>query len=200
MINTIIFDIGGVVLSYNKDELESYMIKSTGVSIYSSEAALKYREEFTIGGISTDVYLDKLRRLAEKNISLSELKNKYSEAYIDSFQIYKPILELIKKLRNRYKIICLTNTNEFHYEINKKRGLFDYFDKVVSSHLEGKSKPDPAIYKSILNQHRINSGEAVFIDDNIVNVKAAVVAGIDAIHFKDYNSLLSELKKRGVTL
>lgn len=70
-------------------------------------------------------------------------------------------------------------------------------DVVVSGH-EGVTKPDPAIYRLLLDRNRLAPETCVFIDDNGANVAAAAALGIDAILFTDPEALRAALAARGL--
>ena len=55
-------------------------------------------------------------------------------------------------------------------------------------------KPEPAIYKHLVEQTGIVPGESVFIDDLLTNVVAARESGLHAIQFRDPASCRAELR------
>ena len=65
--------------------------------------------------------------------------------------------------------------------------------KVVSGD-EGVIKPDPRIFRVLLERYRIRPEEAVFIDDNPANAAAAAALGIHGIHFRSPTLLRGELE------
>ena len=75
--------------------------------------------------------------------------------------------------------------------------LFDRFRDIVVSGDERLVKPDPAIYRLALDRFGLQSGEAVFVDDNAANVESAATLGIHAILFTDEPSLRAELRGLG---
>ena len=56
-------------------------------------------------------------------------------------------------------------------------------------------KPMPEIYLLALNQAGVRADEAVFVDDFIENVEGAQEVGMSAIHFKDSQGTIRQLKK-----
>jgi 2-haloacid dehalogenase len=76
--------------------------------------------------------------------------------------------------------------------------LFDRFRDVVVSGDERLVKPDPAIYALALDRFELEPGEGMFIDDNLANVEAARKNGFVAHHFRDAQTLSSELSRLGI--
>ena len=63
---------------------------------------------------------------------------------------------------------------------------------------EGVIKPDPRIFRILLERYRIAPEEAVFIDDNPGNATAATSLGIHGIHFRSPELLRRELESVGL--
>lgn len=103
--------------------------------------------------------------------------DKVIESYKKNYEKYSPVnqkmVDLIDKLRTKFKIYALSNTNLIHKEVNEKRGLFKHFDKSFLSCEIGIRKPNKEIYQIILDQIKVDPKELVFIDDNKENIKTA---------------------------
>lgn len=67
------------------------------------------------------------------------------------------------------------------------------FDVLVWSFQHLMAKPDPAIYRLVLEKLNVQPGEALFLDDKLVNIKAAQALGMHAIQFSTVDRLRSEL-------
>ncbi|MCW2879354.1 MAG: hypothetical protein JWQ95_3454 [Sphaerisporangium sp.] len=65
--------------------------------------------------------------------------------------------------------------------------------RFYSGHL-GLVKPDAEIYLQVAAGLRARPGDFVFVDDRLVNVNGAESAGMSAIHFRDAETLRSDLK------
>ena len=64
-------------------------------------------------------------------------------------------------------------------DVSAQRARFaflDWFDGIVVSGSEGVIKPDPRIFRILLDRYGIAANEAVFIDDNPKNAQAASAA------------------------
>lgn len=93
-----------------------------------------------------------------------------------------PVVAAIRKLRatGRYKVAALTNDFQFprdhpFADRSELRGLFDVF---ISSSECGMRKPEKGIYRLVLERLGVAPGEAVFLDDLGLNLKAARELGI----------------------
>ena len=73
-----------------------------------------------------------------------------------------------------------------------------WFDGIVVSGDEGVMKPDPRIFRILLERNGIAPQAAVFIDDNPANAAAATRLGIHGIHFRSPAQLRRELAALGL--
>lgn len=74
------------------------------------------------------------------------------------------------------------------------------FDGVVVSAHERLLKPDPAIYRVLLERYRLDAGECIFIDDSEKNVQGARSVGMQAVHFVEPIDLRAALRGLGAGL
>ena len=99
----------------------------------------------------------------------------------------------------KYKHFALTNWQADLFNIALVRYDFlHWFDGRVVSGVEKVRKPFPEFYQRLLDRYNVEPANAVFIDDNLRNVKAAEEMGIQSIHFKSPEQLREELGKAGV--
>lgn len=73
-----------------------------------------------------------------------------------------------------------------------------WFRDIVVSGREGVAKPDPAIYRILLDRHGLSAADCLFIDDRPENVAAGVALGMDGVLFTDPPALARDLSARGL--
>jgi FMN phosphatase YigB (HAD superfamily) len=110
-----------------------------------------------------------------------------------------PILgveELLERIRARYRVAFLSNSNEVHAELIPKKfaTLFQKDDRFIFSHRFKVAKPDPELYRRALEVIGAQAQQVVFIDDLLENVHAALSVGIQSYQFVDTVSLTRELE------
>jgi len=198
MIKNIIFDLGNVLVSFQPE----LYLKSKGLS--SDDVNLVYKEiflskewvELDRGTISRD---EALKAICDRNESDKKLLMENT----DFEKILEPIAENVRILgelkKKGYKLYYLTNYHEDLFEYSyDKLGFFHHFDGgVVSAHVK-LIKPDPPIYKKLIEKYHLQPEETLFIDDSEKNTQAATELGIQAIHLPDYNVLEELLKKSNI--
>jgi 2-haloacid dehalogenase len=107
-------------------------------------------------------------------------------------------VEIFRELKDsgRFKLYALTNWQSGLFDIALVRYNFlHWFDGRVVSGEEKTRKPFPEFYQRLLDRYRVEAGSALFIDDNLRNVKAAEQLGINSIHFTSPGALRNELQQ-----
>ncbi len=94
-------------------------------------------------------------------------------------QVYPGVVEGLEWLKaNDYKVGCVTNKAEaFTVPLLKDKGLYDYFDVVVSGDTCSRKKPDPEPLLHAARQMGVAPDHALMIGDSKSDVKAARAAG-----------------------
>lgn len=111
-------------------------------------------------------------------------------------------VELLEGLRaNGVRNFAITNfSHEKFAEARKRFGFLNGFEGVIVSGEEKVIKPDPAIYRLLLDRYGLTAGECLFIDDSPKNVESARAIGMHAHHFKNPAALAATLKTHGFEL
>ena len=112
---------------------------------------------------------------------------------------YPGAVDLLKRLRRRYGIAILSNTNELHWQrFSEDFGLLDCCDRIFVSHLLGMVKPEAEIFDYVIGALDTAPQEILFLDDNHANVSAAQAAGMQAELVHGFENALGVLSARGI--
>ena len=96
----------------------------------------------------------------------------------------EPTAELIRDLKAAgYKLYVLSNMSHEFIAYLRKKEVYAYFDGEVVSCEEGVVKPDPAIYRTLIDRYSLDVEQTMFIDDRRENVEVAASFGITPFHF-----------------
>jgi putative hydrolase of the HAD superfamily len=206
IINTLIFDLGGVVVFETPNLLKTIftdMSKETGISYETFDEGLKkYKTDVQTGKMTLlDFYKNNLSSSQKTDIKPEQLLQMHLSIYEKySGEYDNEMLELIKKLRNNYNTVCLTNTEPEIAELNRKKGLFNYFNRSFISTEMGLRKPDTAVYEKVLDELQIEPQQAVFIDNISSYVEAAEKTGMSGIVYSGIERLKQDLKMLDVDI
>lgn len=109
---------------------------------------------------------------------------------------YDGALEMLVHLRRDYTTACLTNCNALHWR--RLQPLLAQLDHAFSSHLMGLVKPDPAIFRRVVDALGCDAADICFFDDSARNVDAARAAGMSAEHVAGFGELSRRLCRLGL--
>ncbi len=102
---------------------------------------------------------------------------------------------ILEALRERgTALFALTNFNGVKFSETRARFPFlGHFRDVVVSGDEGLVKPDPAIYRLLMERNGLSPAQCFFIDDSEPNVTGARAVGMMAHHFRSAAGLRATL-------
>ena len=195
-INTIIWDIGGV-LERTVDAAPRFELASRlGIDVEElSDLIFGTSTEFRVqlGQISREehlAYVQTQLRLATR----AEL-DQVLDQFFSGDRLDTNLVDHIRQLKTSCTTAVLSNYSEILREkISTTWKIGDAFDHLIISSEVGHKKPDPEIYHIALQTIGCQPDEAAFIDDFTENIVAARQLGIHGIHFKTPEQTLSEIK------
>jgi len=191
-----LFDLGNTVIKLAYERVLENLCKDASIArdamVELFEKPGSYRD-LERGAVNFSEFYDFLCDRAGYRASL----NDFRAVWTDFFDGPMPgIEEVLDRVRERYRVAFLSNSNEVHAEVIPRQyaGLFRKDDRFVFSHRFKCAKPDPEFFNRALEVVGALPQQTVFIDDLSENVVAARGLAIHAFQFRDSRSLLSELE------
>ncbi len=199
MIKTVIFDIGNVLAGFEwKAYFEKFgYSKEVLARIAKATVESKAWSEYDRGMLTDEEVLNQFVR----NDPGIEKELRESLENIDGMLVkYDYAIPWVKELKQKgYQVLVLSNfAHRAHHDCKDVLGFLDYVDGGILSYQEKTIKPEPEIYRRLLERYRLVPEECVFLDDLESNLAAAAEFGIKTIHFTDKDSAEAELKALGV--
>jgi HAD superfamily hydrolase (TIGR01509 family) len=199
-IHWFLFDVGNTVIKVAYERVLENICKRAAIErdelVEIFEAPGAYRD-LERGAVSFAEFYHFLCDKAGYRGSQQELQ----ETWSDFFDGPLPGIEdLLDRLRRRYRIAFLSNSNEVHAELipRKFATLFQKDDRFIFSHRFRCAKPDPEMFRRALEVIGALPTQAAFVDDMLDNVLAARALGITAFQFRDSFALERELNLAGL--
>ncbi len=196
-VNTIIFDLGGVLIDWNPHYVfnDGYFdtIKKRNY-FFEHICPSGWNENQDAGYPIAKATEERVALFPEWEKPIRDFYGRWIE------MLGGPIdktVDVFKELKQNpsLKFYALTNWSAETFPIAIERFDFlQWFDGRVVSGEEKMRKPFPEFYQLLLNRYKVKPEVAIFIDDNLRNVKAAEVLGIRSIHFNSPSLLMTELK------
>ncbi|HEY4797981.1 MAG TPA: HAD family phosphatase [Bacteroidia bacterium] len=197
-VKNIIFDFGGVILNID-NKLAEKSFERLGLKkfdqLYSQAAQKELFDELETGLISPDMFRKKIRNYISSDVSDLQIDNAWNSMLLD---LPEERIELLEKLKPKYRLFLLSNTNEIHfakfsaYMRNKfRRDLFSgLFEKAYLSFEVKMRKPNVAIFEHVLNQSGLKGDETLFIDDSFQHIEGAKKVGLRAVFLEKGKTIL----------
>jgi FMN phosphatase YigB (HAD superfamily) len=193
-IDNIIFDLGGVILNLDYHQTfhafkkyapqiddDTFVGKSKQHTIFS---------DYEIGKISSRAFRDELNAFYQMNLDDKTFDECWNAMLFD---LPLERIKLIQKLRSSgKKVFLLSNINEIHEHAVEERfsqfgfshGFRELFDQAYYSHLVGMRKPNPEIFKRVLEENELRKENTLFIDDSVQHIESAERLGLKVVHLK----------------
>ncbi|CMW19859.1 hydrolase [Streptococcus pneumoniae] len=193
----IIFDLGNVLIEWNKEKILSKICKND--LEYNLFNKFVFQSNLWIDLDNGKISLEFL-----ENQLIDEMGHQYQDQihelvwnWFNYIDLYDEVYELIKQLKKKnFQIYVLSNTSSiFHI-------LLDSVLSKVSSVLDGyviscevkMMKPQKEIYLSLVNKYQLDIKDCIFLDDLEENVEAARTLGIKAFQIKERKEISNILK------
>ncbi len=196
MINTIVFDLGAVLIDWNPryvyrqlfvtDDAMEYFLSAICNSAWNEmqDAGRSFGEATHI---LTSQYPEYTNEILAYYGRWEEMLNGPIDATVDLF--------LSLKSSKKYQILALTNWSAESFPVAlAKYDFLSLFDGILVSGEEKLKKPDPAIFHLLIERYNLSPEKCLFIDDNITNVKSAEDLGFNCIHFTDVERDIIRIK------
>lgn len=184
-VKNLIIDLGVVLLNLNAERCYN-TFKEYGIPNIRQLVGSSYKtgicNELEKGLITPETFRDELRKLTGKELTDRQIDTAWNSFLLD-IPAYK--LDLLLRLRKKYTVYLLSNTNAIHWEWIKKHSfeykgfhVEDFFEKIYLSFEMKRVKPDKEIFLTLLEDANLNASETFLIDDARENCLVAESLGI----------------------
>lgn len=202
-IDTIIFDLGGVLIDWNPEYVFLDVFNGDRKKMkwfFDTICTSDWNENQDAGYPMAQATEDRVTLFPEyeKEIRLfyGRWVDMLGEAITGTVSILKKLID-----SEDYKIVALTNWSAETFPIALNRFDFlHWFEGIIVSGEEKTRKPFDDIYLLTLERFNIKAENAIFIDDNLRNIEAANNLKINGIHFESPEQLLQQLKTFNINL
>ncbi len=184
-IKNLIFDFGGVLINLDRQRcIENF--RKLGLEkvdellgMYSQQGIFMQHEK---GLISSAQFRDSIRGQITQEVTDEQIDAAWNSFLVD---IPRFKLDMLLKLREKYVVYLLSNTNEIHWQWSclhafryKAFRAEDFFEHIYLSYEMKMAKPDADIFQKVLDETGILPNETLFIDDSEANCRTAEALGI----------------------
>jgi putative hydrolase of the HAD superfamily len=204
-ITTVISDFGGVLTTPLVQSFAAVQ-DETGIPFEElAKAMARIQEEegrhplfeLETGRLTEADFLRKLGDALEPVLGHRPELHRFSEIYFDALHPNEPMIDLMREVKEQGHHMALLTNNVREWEPLWRTMLpvDEIFEVVVDSGFVGCRKPDREIYELILKRlGGTDPKQCLFIDDTNVNCDAARELGMSAVHYRDDEQAIGEIR------
>jgi HAD superfamily hydrolase (TIGR01509 family) len=195
----VIFDLGGVIIHIDY-AATIHAFENLGHSdfhtLYSQAQQSGLFDELETGKISGQRFVNDLLPYLKRGTSPNKVVAAWN-AMIGA--VPKERIALLQKVREKYPVYLLSNTNELHMQAVQRswkeaseKPIRAFFDHTYLSHEIGMRKPNANIFEFVCRENHLNPADTLFIDDSIQHIEGAKSCGLQTFHLTDF-ALLDQI-------
>lgn len=179
----IVFDLGGVLFARDKHKCSPEFIDF--FRFIRTDPMPDFWVEYDRGTLTLDQVVDALCAL---HGCTPEVARAYLREAIDRQEPVRATERLVGELKRAgYRLYVLSNMSREFIDFLRRADVYALFDGEVVSCEEGTVKPEPRIYRILLDRYGLDPAQTLFIDDRAANIAAAREAGIDGFLFDSHD-------------
>jgi len=197
-VDGVVFDLGGVLIDWNprylyrrlfdsEDEMEAFL---------GSVCTMEWHYQHDLGRPMTETLPELVAQYPKYETQIMAWVRE-DEMVAGAIE---PTVEILRELSDR-SVPCFALTNWPEDAFERVRDRFSFlasFAGIVVSGAEGVAKPDPAIFRLLLDRYQLDAATTLFIDDSPMHVQAARQIGMRVHRFTNAEALRRELAALGL--
>jgi len=198
-ISTVIFDLGNVLIDWNPRHLYRKIFADVAeMERFLAEVCHpEWNERQDAGRSWAEAIAEAIARHPTYEAQIRAYRDRWDE------MLGGPIEDTVALLRDLrdcdVRLLALTNWSQDTFPIALERYEFlRWFEGILVSGGVGLIKPDPAIFRLLIERFSVDVPRAIFIDDSPRNVQGAREVGLRSIHFTGAATLRAQLRELGL--
>ena len=198
-IDTVIFDLGNVLIAWDPCRLYRRLIPDDAErEWFLAEVCNAEWNERQDAGRS---WAEGIAELCVRHPRHAALIQAYREHWTETLDgAIEDSVALLAELKARgVRLLALTNWSQETFPLARERFAFlGWFEGIVVSGEEGLVKPDPRLYRLLLERYSVQPARALFVDDAPRNVAGAEAVGLHARLFQGAAQFRRQLVELGL--
>jgi glucose-1-phosphatase len=197
-VKNIIFDLGGVIINLDFSAAEKAFVElgfEDFKNVFGGGHVTSFIKDYEVGLIDDEQFISEIKKSAKKQND-DEVAIAAWNAMLLDFPPER--IAFLRELKKKYRLFLFSNTNSLHLQSFRKtfsnafgEAIFDeLFEKAYYSHEIKMRKPTKEAFDYVVKDAGLVAGETLFVDDMLVNVEGARLAGLQAVQVLPGKSIL----------
>lgn len=201
LLSTVVFDLGAVLIDWDPRYVyrDLFPGDDAGMEAFLADVtSATWNHQMDAGKPWADAIAELVAVHPERRALIEAYWTRWAEMLHGDIP---ETVAILRELRDRgeVRLFALTNWSAETFPVARERFDFlGWFEGIVVSGEEGIAKPDPAIFRILLERYDVAPGDALFVDDRAENVAAAEAVGMRGVVFRTPGGLRDELVARGL--
>ena len=196
-VRSVMFDLGGVLVKVEPERLLEIVPQDDDAQHHVAQLIDNpaWAVPFELGRVTPHQFFEQVKQHVPMTCSFE----RFVEVWNGMLSENAETITLIERLRERYTLLVLTNTNVLHDEYMRR--TWPRLSRVhhwVASYEVGIRKPDPQIFQLAVRRTGVSPEATVYVDDRAEHVAAARQLGLTAIQFTPGLQLEEEFRAIGL--
>jgi 2-haloacid dehalogenase len=198
--DAVVFDLGGVLIDWNPRHLYRKVFYGDEEAMESFLATVT-TPEWNARQDAGRPWAEAIETLVSEHPDKADLIVAYRDRWIET--LGGPIeatVEVLDALRaTPVRLVAMSNWSAETFPLARPLYPFlEWFEGIVVSGELGIAKPDPRIYRHLIERFMLHPASTIFIDDSAANVRAAEDAGLIGMRFDGAAGLRRDLAAHGL--
>jgi 2-haloacid dehalogenase len=195
--NTVLFDLGGVLIDWNPRYLYRPLFDGDNAAMEQFLARVcppEWNHQMDAGKPFAEAVAERQQLYPEHTALIALWKDGWQRMLREEIA---DTVQILSELRGRgTQLFALTNWSAETFPVARARFPFlAWFQDIVVSGEVKLAKPDPRIFELTIRRTGLDPSDTLFIDDSAPNVEAARAVGLHAEHFTGAARLRSVLQQ-----
>jgi 2-haloacid dehalogenase len=200
VMNTVVFDLGGVLVDWDPRSLLRELMPGREAEMETILADV-LNHEWNLERDRGDSWPDAIAALEADHPQWADIFRAYDERWAETLVgAHQDSVAILRDLHEEgVPLYALSNWSAQKFPHAEERfEWLDWFDGIVVSGRVKLVKPDPAIFRYLLEAFDLEPGDVFFVDDHAPNIEGARALGIYAHHFRAADPLRADLRDKGL--
>jgi 2-haloacid dehalogenase len=196
--DTVVFDLGGVLIEWDPRLLYRTLLPEHEIEPFLAEVEFfEWNTRLDAGATFAETLEAHVARFPHRRQLLEAYQLRFAETVAGEIG---GTVDVLRELRDGgVRLLALTNWHAETFEATRHRFHFlEWFEDVVVSGQERLVKPDPRIFRLVIERYGLQPGRTAYVDDVAANVAAAADAGLRPVLFTDPVRLRADLAALGL--
>ncbi len=148
------------------------------------------------GDVKEAEFLETLRDALEPLMGHRPELHRFREVFFEALDPNEPMIELMRECKRAGMRMAMLTNNVQEWEPLWRTMLpvDEIFELVIDSGFVGYRKPEPQVYEITLERLGLPASACLFVDDIKVNIEAARELGFTAVHYREPDQAIAEVR------